>query len=47
MLFAAIAGLGWWLLSEDPIRHGPGVTAAKPPIQIAVDDMQVFDHRGY
>ncbi|MEW7987068.1 MAG: hypothetical protein AB2805_15865 [Candidatus Thiodiazotropha sp.] len=47
ILFAAIAGLVWWLLSEDPIRHGPGVIAAKPPIQIAVDDMQVFDHRGY
>ncbi|MEW8102856.1 MAG: hypothetical protein AB2785_13945 [Candidatus Thiodiazotropha endolucinida] len=47
ILFAAIAGLVWWLLSEDPIRYGPGVIAAKPPIQIAVDDMQVFNHRGY
>ncbi len=42
-----LAVLAWWLLRDDSIRHGPGVTAPEAPRQTDTDGAVPFDFNGY
>lgn len=47
MLLAAVGGALWWLLADGAVSHGPGVTAARAPLQTDLDGVPGFEHLGY